>query len=29
LINAGSTTITDVDGSRSDMGAYGGPSGAW
>jgi parallel beta-helix repeat protein len=29
LINAGSTTITDVDGSRSDMGAYGGPYGVW
>jgi len=29
LINAGSTSITDVDGSRSDMGAYGGPYGVW
>ena len=28
-INAGDPSVTDADGSRSDMGAYGGPSGAW
>jgi hypothetical protein len=28
-IDAGDSSISDVDGTRSDMGAYGGPSGAW
>jgi hypothetical protein len=27
--NAGDPSSTDVDGSRADMGAYGGPSGVW
>jgi hypothetical protein len=29
LIDGGDTTITDPDGSTSDIGAYGGPGGAW
>ncbi len=29
LIDAGNPDIEDPDGSRSDMGAYGGPCGAW
>jgi hypothetical protein len=29
LIDAGDPGILDADGSRSDVGAYGGPSGAW
>jgi len=29
LIDAGDPSITDVDGSTSDIGAYGGPGGAW
>ena len=28
-IDAGHTDVLDADGSRSDMGAYGGPEGAW
>lgn len=27
--NVGDSTLSDVDGTRSDIGAYGGPSGAW
>ncbi len=29
VIDAGDPDILDLDGSRSDMGAYGGPDGAW
>ena len=29
LINAGDASITDPDGTRSDIGAYGGSYGAW
>jgi hypothetical protein len=31
LVNAGnpSSTYNDTDGTRNDMGAYGGPGGAW
>ena len=29
LIDAGDSTVLDVDGSRSDMGIYGGPNGSW
>jgi hypothetical protein len=29
LVNAGSPAILNVDGSRSDIGAYGGPGGSW
>jgi hypothetical protein len=29
LIDAGSPSVLDVDGTRSDIGAYGGPGGAW
>jgi hypothetical protein len=29
LIDAGDPDLVDPDGTRSDMGAYGGPGGAW
>ena len=29
LIDHGDTSVDDADGSASDMGAYGGPEGAW
>ena len=29
LVDAGDPTISDVDWSRSDIGAYGGPEGGW
>jgi len=29
LVDAGDPTISDADGTRSDMGAYGGPYGSW
>ena len=29
LVDAGDPVVLDVDGSRSDMGAYGGPNGSW
>ncbi|MBM4367439.1 MAG: hypothetical protein FJ102_14600 [Deltaproteobacteria bacterium] len=29
LVNAGDPSVYDTDGSRSDVGAYGGPGGAW